>query len=290
MKSYQVYVFDLDDTLLATYRSVTSLHYPLVAERLGLRYRGEEAARRTWGQSFEEGLPAIFEGDATPDQVVSELARVHAEHPLAPAEGALHILRTLRKHGKFLAIVTSGAPGIVEQGIRRGLELTPETFDCVYSTVQHGTAKPSPVILDAIFTELERTRGARTDPREVVYIGDSLSDYRTAKSHGVDFVAVTTGVHTREDFLAEGLAAEWIFASLKEAIVPPASHGIVALIQNEAGEYLLVQEARPHNPFSGRLVRPPWPLPPRGRHRGGDHRAGDSGGVRPRGPSHTQSL
>jgi phosphoglycolate phosphatase-like HAD superfamily hydrolase/8-oxo-dGTP pyrophosphatase MutT (NUDIX family) len=251
VRSYGLYVFDLDDTLLATFRSVTRLHYPLVAERLGLRYRGEESARRSWGRSLEECLPEIFEGNAPAERIVAELARVHAEHPVAPAHGALDILGILRKHERFLAVVTASAPCIMETEIRWGLGLPLDAFDCTYSTVQNGTVKPSPAILEAIFAEYERKRGVAPDPGEVIYVGDSLSDYETAKAHGVDFVAVTMGIHRSEDFLAAGLAGESIFPSLEEAVVPPASHGIVALIQNEAGEYLLIKEARADSPYYG---------------------------------------
>ncbi len=190
MKSYKTYVFDLDDTLLATFSGVTRLHYPLLAERLGLRYGGEEAARRTWGRGLAEGFSEVFAGDAEPDRILTELARLHQEHPLTPAEGAVEILRVLRKHGKFIAVVTAGDPRIAESSLRRGLGLPPEFFDCVYFTAKKGTPKPSPAILNAIFAEHERVRGERPDPSEVIYIGDSLADYRTAQTHGVDFAAV----------------------------------------------------------------------------------------------------
>jgi phosphoglycolate phosphatase-like HAD superfamily hydrolase/8-oxo-dGTP pyrophosphatase MutT (NUDIX family) len=251
MKSFQSYIFDLDDTLLNTLQGVTSIHYPLLAQRLGLRYRGEEAVRRTWGANLTECLPEIFEGSCTPERLMAELARIHEKHPLAPVEGAVQILRMLRKHGKFLSIVTAGSPSIVDTSIRRSLALEPEFFDVLYSTVLRKTAKPSPTILDEIVAEYGRARDATLAPEEILYVGDSLPDYLTARSYGVSFAAVTTGVHTREDFLAAGLTGDWIFPSVKEAMVPPESHGVVALIQNAAGEYLLVQEARQDNPYVG---------------------------------------
>jgi phosphoglycolate phosphatase-like HAD superfamily hydrolase/ADP-ribose pyrophosphatase YjhB (NUDIX family) len=251
MKSFRSYIFDLDDTLLNTFQGVTRLHYPLLAQRLGLRYRGEEAVRKMWGASLADCLPQIFQGSFTPERALAELASIHEEHPLAPVEGAQEILRVLRRHDKLLSIVSAGSPPIVNTSIRCGLALDPQSLDCVYSTVLQRTAKPSPKILKAIIAKHRRVRGDPPAREEILYLGDALSDYLTAKNSGIAFAAVTTGVHTREDFLAAGLAKDWIFPSLKEAIVPPESHGVVSLIQNDAGEYLLVKEARQDNPYCG---------------------------------------
>ena len=52
MKSYEMYIFDLDDTLIHTFREVTKKYYPKFAEILDITYPGDEVVRQHWGGGF----------------------------------------------------------------------------------------------------------------------------------------------------------------------------------------------------------------------------------------------
>lgn len=251
MKSYKLYIFDFDDTLLLTFQKVINLYYPLLAQRLGLVYQGEEVVKQNWGGHLDSALPQIFKGEATVHEIMEMLRILHIEHPAEAATGATRILKILKKHDKSLVIATSGDLEMVKSGVRTGLNLQPEFFDFIYSTSIYDTQKPSPDIIPTIQAIVTNRKHQDISIQDIVYIGDSLADYETAQSCGVDFYAITTGIHRLEDFLNAGLPQSNIFPGLSHAMTPDTQHGIVALIQNEAQEYLLVQEGRKHSPFYG---------------------------------------
>ncbi len=45
---------------------------------------------------------------------------------------------------------------------------------------------------------------------DILYVGDSLIDYFAERDRGIDFIAITTGIHTKDDFLREGLEEDSI--------------------------------------------------------------------------------
>ncbi|MFX0074622.1 MAG: SIR2 family protein [Candidatus Hermodarchaeota archaeon] len=245
-RNYKLYIFDYDDTLVQTHQTVIDVHYPLLAKQLGCQYLGENIVRKYWGRKLEESLTAIFKGDFTVEQASNALFQIYEKIPIPPAKGAIRILEILKKYGKFLCISSTLEFNLLEMGIQNSLNMKRDSFDFIISS-----PKPSETIITLVKEEYEKSRGTIIENKDILYIGDSIKDYLTVKHQGIDFIGITTGINTKEDFLELGLSEEWIFSSLKDAIQAPPSHGIVALIQNEKGQFLFVKEARKHNPFYG---------------------------------------
>lgn len=55
----------------------------------------------------------------------------------------------------------------------------------------------------------------KLNPKEILYIGDSIFDYIAAKKAGLKFIAVTTGSYKKVDFQKKGLKKHYILPSLK---------------------------------------------------------------------------
>jgi len=245
-KNYKLYIFDYDDTLVQTLQTVIDVHYPLLAKQLGCQYLGEKVVRKYWGKTLDLSLPAIFKGDFTYEQVTDMLVQIYEKNPILLAEGAKRILDILKKNDKFICIFSAVEPKLIELGIQSSLKMKKESFDLIVSS-----PKPSTEILPFIKNEYEKIRGTPIENKDIIYIGDSTNDFLTVKDLGINFVGITTGVHTKDNFLELGLSEEFIFPSLKKVIQPPTSHGIVALLQNDEGKFLFVKEARIHDPFYG---------------------------------------
>ena len=62
---------------------------------------------------------------------------------------------------------------------------------------------------------ISRKEKLKLNPKEILYIGDSIFDYIAAKKAGFKFMAVTTGYYTSKDFQKKGLKKHYILSSLR---------------------------------------------------------------------------
>ena len=69
--------------------------------------------------------------------------------------------------------------------------------------------KPDPRVFSKPIKKL------KLNPKEILYIGDSIFDYIAAKKAGLKFIAVTTGSYAKKDFQKKGLKKHYILPSLK---------------------------------------------------------------------------
>jgi phosphoglycolate phosphatase len=252
LRSYDLYIFDLDDTLVRTFDTVATVHYPALARQLGIPAPTPAAIREHWGGDLAQSLAAAF-GPALrdPAAAVSAVAGLHERYPVQAVDGAARALDMLKKHGKAICLFTAGQPAVVDTEIRRGLGRDPDFFDFIYTVAEQGMAKPSPHIIYLLMDAMRRQTGREIGLERVLVMGDSLHDYATARAAGVDFAGVLTGPVTREQFMSAGLPEGRIFADVSEALRPPDQHGIVAIIHNPLGQILMVQEGRPGHEYLG---------------------------------------
>ena len=73
--------------------------------------------------------------------------------------------------------------------------------------------KPDPNVFMPILDKLKKQGIEKED---IVYVGDSLSDLKATTAAGIDFIAVTTGLYSQEDFKNNG--AEVIIKEIKEVV------------------------------------------------------------------------
>ncbi|MCP4137398.1 MAG: HAD hydrolase-like protein [bacterium] len=251
MKSYQMYIFDFDDTLANTFQVVSTNHYPELARELNLKVPPIETIKKNWKGNLRNSLRAIFGETISSDLLIDHLNILLTLKPVPAVPDALKILNILKEHKKYIAIVSSRSKEFLIQGIKDSLGLEPGFFDILYSTIDNNMDKPCPGIIPLLRKEYERKTGSPIENSDMVYIGDSLGDYLTVKNIPLDFAAVTNGVCSKDDFISAGLSEDWIFSNLKQVFVPLESHGVVALIRNHEGEYLMIQEGRENNKFYG---------------------------------------
>jgi HAD superfamily hydrolase (TIGR01549 family) len=108
--------------------------------------------------------------------------------PLFPE--ALQTLEKLKQSGVKMAIVSSKRSVQVDRVLTH-LKCS-SYFDLVLGSQDVDHHKPHP---QGVHLTLERLSA---DKKEAVVVGDSLYDLDMAHNAGVDAIAVTTGVHTRE--------------------------------------------------------------------------------------------
>ncbi len=256
MKSYDLYLFDLDDTLIQSFFTATSLYYPQLAKILGVSYPGDEVVRQNWRGDLFVSLEKIFRIPVVRDQIIEMMRKMYIENPVKPVEGVERILTISKKHNKFIGIYSSSFPPIMDLCITNSIPCPRSTIDFIFSTMEQQIPKPSPRIVFVMLEKYRQTHGLDPQLNRVLVVGDSIDDYKISKSANVDFAAVLTGPTARNDFIRAGLDPSRIFPTVKEAITPPTDHGVVAIIKDEPNKYLLIRESRPGHQYYGHWSGP----------------------------------
>jgi phosphoglycolate phosphatase len=195
-RRFQAVIFDFDYTLADSSRGVIECINFALGE-LGLPAVSDEAARCTIGLS----LPATFlelVGLQYADQS-DEFARLfvkRADERMSDLtvlfESVPEVIEKLRAQSLVLGIVSTKFRYRIETVLMR--EGLLDAFVIIVGGEDVAKHKPDPM---GLLTAIERLGSV---PASTLYVGDSVTDAQTAERAGVPFVAVLSGVTSREAF------------------------------------------------------------------------------------------
>ena len=121
-----------------------------------------------------------------------------------PYTGIPEVLAALKAQGHLLAVASNKYQAATEKIVNH---FFPGIFDVILGEREGIERKPNPKI---VFDILDRcaVRGETTDVvrSEILYVGDSLVDYETAKNANVPFVACSWGFVSRERLVTAEIA------------------------------------------------------------------------------------
>ena len=201
--------FDLDGTVLNTRVDYDSLNNAdrVVLGRHGIPFDevfGSDYPPRRKRAPVKEWLESHGRGDEFPsiDGEIDDLCTYYETQFIDNAEefpGTLDCVNGLKSHGFKVGLLTRGSREYAESVLPRfGL------FDCMDAVVGRDhtwfdDAKPSPVAMMHFATELG------VEPEEVLYVGDSITDYLPCRDSGALFVGVLTGSMDRGRWQSAGV-------------------------------------------------------------------------------------
>lgn len=193
---YKAVIFDFDYTLGdSTDGIILSANYAL--EKMGYEPAEREEIRKTIGLSLPETYAALT-GDKKPEKG-EEFRSYFVEKADEIMTGssdlypdAREILEYLKQEGVKVAVVTTKFDYRIE-GILEKCHAQ-EYVEMIVGGNNVANPKPDPEGTLLVLQKWNLAKG------EVLYVGDSLVDAKTAKSAGVPFAGVTTGTTTAEDF------------------------------------------------------------------------------------------
>lgn len=195
---YKGLLFDFDYTLGdSTDGIVLCANYAL--ECLGYQPAELETIRRTIGLHLQEVYHVLvkaqgLEGKEAEDNEFARLFMEKADQVMTEKSsfypGVLLCVRQWKEQGYKLGVVTTKYRHRIE-GILEKYKET-ELFDIIIGGDSVRYPKPDPEGL------LQVVEIWNLSKKEVLYVGDSLVDARTAQAAGVDFAGVTTGTTTKE--------------------------------------------------------------------------------------------
>ncbi len=199
--SLRTILFDFDYTLADSSTGVIACaNYALAA--LGLPAVEPDEVRRTIGLSLADTFARLAGGSFPPDRFaaaskefdrlfIRQADAIMADHTaLFPfVADAAH---ALWRRGLTLGIVSSKFRYRIEHVLER--EHLTAYFDVIIGREDVIAAKPNP---EGLLTAMSALGSV---PADTCYIGDSVTDAKTAQRAGTAFIAVLSGVTARADF------------------------------------------------------------------------------------------
>lgn len=201
-------IFDFDYTLGdSTPGIVESMYYAF--ETMGLQKPSADAIRRTVGRTLPDSYIILTgDEDLSHGQWFTSLFKEKADEIMTGKtvlfDGVLECLAGLKQRGIKLGIVTTKLRYRIESIMAK--YSAEDLFDIVVGSEDVKVEKPNPEGL------LWAIGALRAEKQDVLYVGDSIVDAKTAQNAGVDFAAVLTGTTEREAFL------EYPFAEIAENV------------------------------------------------------------------------
>jgi len=195
-------IFDLDGTLLNTLDDLAdSMNASLLS--LGLSTHPVESYKLFVGDGVVElarrALPADHRDEQTLDAAVRAMRENYArrwDNKTRPYDGVHEMLDALTARGIRLAVLTNKPHDFAELCVEKLLPR--EKFDLVVGVSDEIPPKPDPAGVEYICRTLDVTRS------DVLYLGDTNTDMKTAVSAGLYAIGVTWGFRSAEELTAAG--------------------------------------------------------------------------------------
>ncbi|MFH0911176.1 MAG: HAD family hydrolase [Planctomycetota bacterium] len=202
---FKAVLFDLDGTLLDTLQDIaTSGNTALAAE--GFPVHPVEAYKRFVGDGMEElvrrALPEAHRDDATVSRALKSMKQAYREHwadTTRPYPGVPEMLTGLTERHIPMAILSNKPEASTRLCAER--LLAEWSFVLVRGARPEVPRKPDPTAAKRI------AEGLRLQPEEVLYLGDSGTDMRTASTAGMFPAGALWGFRTAEELLQSGARA-----------------------------------------------------------------------------------
>jgi phosphoglycolate phosphatase len=199
---YQAVLFDLDGTLLDTLEDLATAANRVLAAR-GLPVHPVDAFRTFVGDGLKTLVERILPEDQRSTERVLELVASFEEEYAqnwhersVPYPGIAGLLDRLTAQGLRLSILSNKPDPFTRLCVR---QLLPHwTFDPLLGQRPGVPKKPDPS------AALEVARSLGLLPSEILYVGDSGVDMRTALSAGMDAVGVLWGFRTADELRQAG--------------------------------------------------------------------------------------
>ena len=197
-------IFDLDGTLLNTIDDLGyACNYAL--EQTGYPTHMIEDYPRMVGNGINNLIRRALPLD---QQTEENILRVRAyfvpyynEHNCdytRPYGGIPELLATLKSQGHHLAVASNKYQAATEKIVHH---FFPGVFDVILGEREGIERKPNPQIVFDIIQSIQNNQKT-----QILYIGDSLVDFETARNADVPFVACSWGFVAREKLVDAGIA------------------------------------------------------------------------------------
>ncbi|HJT56317.1 MAG TPA: HAD family hydrolase [Ktedonobacteraceae bacterium] len=209
MEPIKAIIFDWDNTIINSFDDLLHYHQE-VGHLLGWPPVSDEQIRAVWGRPFEELIRTLW-----PTHAMQDFRAAYQQYILGQCvseiKGATTTIATLKE--SFLLSILTAAPRFEVEHFLAQLRFKETDFFLIQTADDSSHYKPDPQVFDKLIEALQEQR---VGIREILYVGDSVTDFYAARSAALRFTAVLTGSSSREQFCRAGVRTQNILSSIVE--------------------------------------------------------------------------
>ncbi len=199
-------IFDVDNTLIDT-GNISARAYLETAKQLNLKHIPTGEIKKLFG------IPShIIIKKFWPKTIIKKFQKIKHKKILArkakEIPGAKQVIRKLYKKYK-LGLLSSKTRTLMYPHLKQ-INLSTNFFKFIFSSDDVKFYKPDPRVFSKAIKKLKFKKN------EILYVGDSIYDCIAAKKAKLNFIAVLTGVYTKNDFQKHRINNRNILKSIKE--------------------------------------------------------------------------
>jgi len=183
MLHIKLIAFDFDDTLVQT----------KVIRYEALKFTGKsfyniqitnQDIDKYWGLPFSEMMNGVFNRIEDSSEIIKKYKSILHKFPNKSFPDTKKVLQLLKKDYQ-LALISSSVRDLILSGLK-DVNLSESIFDFIQTSDQIEYHKPDPRVFDPLIKYI----GRRFERSEVLYIGDTIDDYKSSKSAGFQFIGI----------------------------------------------------------------------------------------------------
>lgn len=216
MQGIRGVIFDIDDTLVQTIRCKWFALKATAKKYYNLEVT-DEHIKRFWGAPFSIMLSGVFSDIDKVETIKKHYIETSKQFPMVAQPGAFEAVNKLKKDYRITAVTSSSRSVILKDLKDSGFDL--KDFFFIQTAEDTPYHKPDPRVFRPVLTKLQKLHIL---PSNTVYIGDSLRDFEAAYKAGLKFVAVTSGLTSKEEFGEAGVPKKNILRNLTEFAISRA--------------------------------------------------------------------
>lgn len=201
-RQYDAVLFDLDDTILKS-GEIKWRHHKHVAKKFYGIDLTDEVLREHWGKPFNELIGYLYQNSDTVENMIAANRESESNFPKEIQIDTKVLLGRLVAVRVVLGIVTAiNSDYAINDLAINNLDVNQFLF--VQGADETPYHKPDPRVFDPALNKLEAAGIARD---RIVYVGDAISDFKAARGAKLDFIGVTTGFVSLDEFQTAGAIA-----------------------------------------------------------------------------------
>jgi len=196
---YKAVIFDFDDTLVES-RLLKWAQHKHVAKKFYNLDLTDEDIREHWGKPLDALIYELYRKSDTVEEMHKKLSSVTHGYMKKVYDGSPDVMKKLRENNIEIGVVSATNKNYLIEDLVR-LEFPVDEMFIMQGSDEVSAHKPDPGVF---VPALKKLKEKGITKEEIVYVGDSLDDIRAAHGAGINFIALTTGLYTEEDFRNAG--------------------------------------------------------------------------------------